>query len=136
MDLLANLDTDAPNNSIVVFANVQTSAQVNSHVTVEFIIFAAAFEINSILPMLMWASAASAGRSVCWTVGVTIGTSSSRCNPRPRTSLLGSSIGNSSGLFKPRLVLASSGAVCMGSSDPDWRVSPLLLAASVPVLVA
>ena len=83
----------------------------------------------------MWASAASAGRSVCRTVGVTIGTSSSRCYPRLRTSLLASSIGNPADLFKPRLVSASSGAVCMGSPDPGWRVSPLLLAASAPVLV-
>ena len=85
--------------------------------------------------MLMWASAASAGCSVCCTVGVTIGTSSSRCSPRPRTLLLGSSIGNSADHFKPRLVSASSGAVCMGSPDPGWRVSPLLLAASVSVPV-
>ena len=73
--------------------------------------------------------------SICCTVGVTIGTSSSRCHPRPHTSLLGSSIGNSADLFKPRLVSASSGAVCMGSPDQGWRVSPLLLAASVSVLV-
>ena len=47
-------------------------------------IFAAAFEINSTLPM--WASTASTGRSICFAVGVTIGTSSLRCDPRPRTS--------------------------------------------------
>ena len=58
---------------------------------------------------------------VCCTVGVTIRTSSSRCDPRPRTSLLGSSIGNSADLFKPRLVSASSGAVCMGSPEPRLR---------------
>ena len=59
----------------------------------------------------------------------------SRCYPRPRTSLLGSSVGNDADIFKPRLVSASSGAVCMGSADPGWRVSLLLDAASVPVLV-
>ena len=68
VDLFANLDTDAPNNSIAVFANVQTSALVSSHVTAAFIVFAAALEFNSILPILMWVSAASAGRSVCCTV--------------------------------------------------------------------
>ena len=54
VDLFANLETDVPNNIIAVFANnVQTSAPINSHFTAAFIIFAAAFEMSSILPMLM-----------------------------------------------------------------------------------
>ena len=52
VNLFANFDTDAPNNSIAVFANVQISALVNSLAPVEFVIFAAALEIISILPTL------------------------------------------------------------------------------------
>ena len=53
VNLFANLDTDNPNNSIAVFANVQTSVLVNSHAASEFIIFPAALETISILLILM-----------------------------------------------------------------------------------
>ena len=49
----ANFDTDAPNNSIAVFANVQLSALVNSPAAAEFVIFAAALGFISILPTLI-----------------------------------------------------------------------------------
>ena len=53
VNLFANFDTDAPNNSIAVFADVQSSAPVSSPAAAEFVIFAAALEITSILPTLM-----------------------------------------------------------------------------------
>ena len=46
----ANFDTDAPNNSSAVFSNVQISAPIDSPAAAEFVIFAAAHDIISILP--------------------------------------------------------------------------------------
>ena len=92
---------DAPINSIAVFASIQISAPVNSLAAADFVIFATAPEINSILPTLVRASAASAACSARCTIGVTIGTSSSRCSPRLRTrSRASSSGGNSADLFQ------------------------------------
>ena len=52
LESMPNFDTDAPNNSIAVFANVQIPAPVNSPAAAEFVI-AVALEIISILPTLL-----------------------------------------------------------------------------------
>ena len=49
----SNFDTDAPSNSIAVFADVQSSAPDSLPAAAEFVIFAAALEITSILPTLL-----------------------------------------------------------------------------------
>ena len=129
--------TDAPNNSIAVFANVQISVLVNSPAAAaEFVIFATSFEIMSILPTLIWASAASVTCSACCTVDVTIDTSSSTRFPRPRISTRAPSWdGNSADLFILRLVSASAVAVLVGSSVPPTWVRLSLAVASLTVLV-
>ena len=83
MSLFANLftfDTDAPDNSIVVFARVQTSAPINPLAAEDNAIFATARETISILTTLIEHLPHPPLVQLAAHFGVVTGTSTSRCS--------------------------------------------------------